>query len=145
MVNTHNFIHMYLTSMDKGFGSTMFQILIAAVFFDVLLGTARGISLKKINSTISVNGLAKHAMIVIVPMFLYPYVDIMGYGYFGDAVVAYLSFTQCTSLMENWISLGLPFKEEWRQFFDEKKIEQKGRYGSIHTDNPVPDENEKKL
>lgn len=145
MTHSQIFLHMYINSIDKGFGSIMFQLLIGTVVLDFLLGTVRGISLKKINSTISVNGLAKHAMIVIVPMFLYPYIDLMGYGYFGDAIIGFLVLSQGQSLLENWIAIGLPFKPEWRQFFDEKKIEQKERRGTIHTDDPVPDENEKKL
>ncbi|WP_429971272.1 phage holin family protein [Fructilactobacillus sp. Tb1] len=144
-MHTVTFFHLYLTSMDKGFGSFMFQALIAVVIADVLLGTVRGWLLKKVNSTISVNGLAKHVMIIVIPMFLYPYVDIMGYGYFGDAVIAYLAYAQLTSLAENWIAMGLPFDPKWKQYFDEKKIEQKMRTGSIHTDNPVPDEKDKKL
>lgn len=140
-----NFFHLYLNSMDKGLSSVMFQLLIGVVVLDIVLGIARAISLKKVNSTIAVNGLAKHAMIVIIPMFLYPYIDLMGYGYFGDTVIAFLVLSQGQSLLENWIAMGLPFNPEWRQFFDEKKIEQKMRPGSIHTDDPVPDENEKKL
>lgn len=143
--HTHMFYHTYFSSLDKGFGSIMFQILIFATFADMFLGAARGFALRKWNSTISIKGIAKHTAIVVVPMFVYPFVDMMGFGYVGDAGITFLAFAQASSVMENWIALGLPFKDSWKKYFDNKKIEQKEREQSIHTDDPVPDENEKKL
>ncbi|KRN77622.1 hypothetical protein IV67_GL001466 [Weissella minor] len=63
----------------------------------------------------------------------------------ADGLIAFLALSEAGSVLENWIAMGLPFKEEWRRFFDEKKLEQKERVGTVHTDEALPNENDKKL
>lgn len=69
----------------------------------------------------------------------------MGYSTVADAAIAFLALSEGGSVLENWIALGMPFRPEWRQFFDEKKLEQKERVGTIHTDVDVPEQHDKKL
>lgn len=132
-------------SFDKGWTSNYYMLLVALVFADLILGFGRAIALKKFNSTIGLAGITKHVMVLIVPMLIYPFVDIIGYGSVADGLIAFLALSEAGSVLENWIAMGLPFKEEWRRFFDEKKLEQKERVGTIHTDEVLPNENDKKL
>lgn len=138
-------IHGMAASFDKGWTSHYYMLLTALVFADLFLGFGRAISLKKFNSTICLAGITKHVAVLVVPMLLYPFVDIMGYGSVADGLIAFLALSEGGSVLENWIAMGLPFKEEWRSFFDEKKLEQKERVGTIHTDEQAPDETDKKL
>lgn len=134
-----------MNSFQNGASSYIFMALVALVFADLALGVGRSISQHKFNSTIALSGVTKHALILIVPLMLYPFADVLGYTSIGDTILSFLVLSQAGSVLENWISLGLPFRPEWRKFFDDKKIEQKERTGSVHTDDPVPDETDKKL
>ncbi len=132
-------------SFDKGWTSHYYMLLAGLVFADLFLGFSRAISLKKFNSTIGLAGITKHVTVLVVPMLLYPFVDVMGYGSVADGIIAFLALSEGGSVLENWIAMGLPFKEEWRRFFDEKKLEQKERVGTVHTDEELPHENDKIL
>lgn len=130
-------------SFDKGLTSLTYLTLVMLVFADLVLGFGRAIVLRKFNSTIGLAGITKHVMLLIIPMMLYPFVDLMGYSTVADAAIAFLAFSEAGSVLENWIALGLPFKPKWRQFFDEKKLEQKERVGTIHIYEELTNENDK--
>lgn len=132
-------------SFQNGISSYIFMTLVALVFADLALGVGRAIAQHKFNSTIGIVGVVNHALMLIIPIMLYPFADVLGYASIGDGFLTFLVVTQAGSVLENWIAAGLPFRPEWRKLFDNKKIEQKERIGSVHTDNPVPDETEKKL
>lgn len=130
---------------NRGWTSLTYLTLVVLVFANLILWFKRAIALKKFNSTIGLAGITKHVMVLIIPMMLYPFVDWMGYSTVADAAIAFLALSEGGSVLENWIALGMPFRPEWRQFFDEKKLEQKERVGTIHTDVDVPEPHDKKL
>jgi toxin secretion/phage lysis holin len=131
--------------MEHGITSYMYILLIALTFSDIALGTARAFVRKKINSSIAKSGILKNALLLIIPAILYPFADMIGYRTMGDAFIGFLALSQGYSVVENWVGLGLPFNENWESFFDDKKMEQKHRIGTVHTDVIVPDEFDKKL
>ncbi|MHA7612284.1 phage holin family protein [Weissella viridescens] len=97
---------------------------------DILLGTAKAFSQKKINSTIAKEGMTKNLMILVVPALLLPLADLMGYADPALTLLTFLVLAQGYSVLENWIALGLPFKESWRNYFDDEKIKQKENPGT---------------
>ncbi|MBS0950065.1 phage holin family protein [Weissella minor] len=125
--------------------SYSYLALFVLTMLDLILGNIRAIVQKKVNSAVGKQGWLINAALLIVPGLLLPFADVMGYGDAANALISFLVISQAYSVVENWTALGLPFNQKWLKIFDDKKIEQKQRVNSVHTDDPVPDETDKKL
>lgn len=125
--------------------SYMFLLYFAVVVFDCILGSYRAWKLHKVNSTLAKAGMIEHALLIFVPMVFYPFADVLGFTYVADTILTGLIVVEGYSVVENWIACGFPFNQEWLKFFDDKKLEQKMRVGTVHTEEDVPEENDKRL
>lgn len=143
-VQMENINHLF-SVLGKGIGSYTFMALALLTVSDLILGSVRAFVQKKVNSSIAKAGLLRNAMLIVIPALLYPMAVVMNYGAVAEAFMGFLVLSQIYSVVENWVGLGLPFNDKWQSFFDAKKIEQKKRIGSIHTDLITPDEVEKRL
>ena len=88
--------------------SPFIHILIWAVFFDIVTGTARAFILKKGDSTIGLKGLIKHALVLLLIFFVNVYLPIFNYGYAARGFNVFFIVQYLVSISENWGALGLP-------------------------------------
>lgn len=98
------------------------RILILLTVLDIVLGFWGAVKYRELNSTKAKDGMAKNFAIVVIPMIASHFVVGTGYVPVVDGIVSFFILSQAISVLENWISLGLPFKQEWVAFFDEQKI-----------------------
>lgn len=125
MENVFNIITTFITRVT----SYSFVALVVLTIVDILMGTAKAFLHKKLNSTVAKEGAVKNSMIIVVPALLLPIADLMGYADPANALLSFIVLAQVYSVLENWIALGLPFKESWRSYFDDEKIKQKENPG----------------
>jgi toxin secretion/phage lysis holin len=88
------------------------QILLIAMFFDVLSGAARALSQQKLNSTIAWSGIGKKALTIIIvsSVFLFGRLLISDQvaAPLGTAVIGYYTYVEALSILENSAAAGLP-------------------------------------
>ncbi|MBM7617313.1 toxin secretion/phage lysis holin [Weissella uvarum] len=126
---------MMIKLFEQSWPTKYYLLLVALVFADLVLGFGRAVVLHKFNSTIGLVGIIKHVMILLIPFMLYPFVAAIGYSGVADGIILFLVMSQGGSVLENWVALGLPFKAEWKNFFDDQKLAQKTQYGSTDESN----------
>lgn len=107
-----------LTAMLKTWEIHMFSILI---FLDILSGFAKGIVLKKANSTKGLLGIVKHFLVVLLVYTFYPYLVLLGAKPLAFAFVAFFIGAYGISVMENYGQLGLPMPNFLRLYFEKLK------------------------
>ena len=104
------------------FKEPVIRYIMLAVAIDVALGTIKAIENHALNSTTSINGLFKQALIIILPPLLHPIlVSITGGDIFYGGFIMLLMLTVLLSIVENYAALGLPYPEVLTRFIDSKK------------------------
>ena len=101
--------------------SHIFSAMLIATFVDILLGIVCAIISKSLNSTISKDGLIKHALLILIPPLLIPVFFAVNKGTYWDIFESLVLFAQLIGASENWIRLGLPFPEVIAKYLDNEK------------------------
>lgn len=101
--------------------SHIFSAMLIATFVDILLGIVCAIISKSLNSTISKDGLIKHALLILIPPLLIPVFFAVGKAPGWDMFESLVLFAQLIGASENWIRLGLPFPELIAKYLDNEK------------------------
>lgn len=79
-----------------------------AIFFDILTGTLKSFKHKKTSSSISLFGISKHLVILLLILVINIYLPLFGFNYYAQAFTGWMFFSYLISLTENWGELGLP-------------------------------------
>lgn len=82
------------------------QLLLATILFDFLTGVARAVHEGKLNSTVGINGLIKHSIVVMLALTLGHFTGGTNMAWFGHSIVVGFAGQNLVSLMENWSLAG---------------------------------------
>lgn len=85
--------------------------LILCVFFDIFTGTLKSFKTKETSSTISLFGIAKHALVVLLIFVLNIYLPLFGFQTYAHGFTLWMVVTYLISIAENWGALGLPLPD----------------------------------
>ncbi|TVV31736.1 phage holin family protein [Weissella cibaria] len=116
----------YLTPLISLQHSDMLAVLIVVSILDIILGYAKAFTLKIVDSSVGTAGILKHILMVSVPLLIYPLF------FLGNALAAWNAFvvsiiaSNAVSAMENWVQMGLPFPDGFKQYLrnNKKKLQQ---------------------
>lgn len=86
----------------------LFHIFMVMVLADIFAGTVKAIKLKKSNSTIGINGILRHLLVIFVMVLIGIYLPLLGQETYMVTIYIYMIFQYLTSFFENWGELGLP-------------------------------------
>lgn len=89
----------------------LMHALVLCVFFDILTGTLKSFKAKKTSSSVSLFGIAKHSLIVLVMIVLNIYLPLFGFTLYAQGFTLWMIVTYLISLTENWGELGLPLPD----------------------------------
>lgn len=104
-------------------GSHLFAVIILASVIDIILGTIKGLLSKRLNSTISSQGIIKHVLMISIPPLTIPIFYALNYPDGWNLFAGLVLFTNVLSISENWIALGLPFPKQVGDYLDDRKKE----------------------
>lgn len=106
-----NIVDVTRESIDS---DTMFQILLVVIIIDILTGIGRSYKEKTWNSTVGLNGMIRHGIILIVSGVVYYFSRQMNAEQFAHAFTFAFTVEYLISISENWALSGykLPNKIE---------------------------------
>lgn len=78
------------------------------VFFDIFTGTLKSFKTKETSSSVSLFGIAKHALVVLLIFVLNVYLPLFGFQTYAHGFTLWMVVTYLISIAENWGALGLP-------------------------------------
>ncbi|MFM1581203.1 phage holin family protein [Helcococcus bovis] len=102
--------------------SPVFQGLIALIALDILTGVAKAIKNKKINSTIGINGLIKHTVVMLLQGLIAIYVRAVGGAnltFISKSIGIFYIAQYGFSLIENLNELNVPLPLWVSKFFSQ--------------------------
>lgn len=105
------------------------EIFLWAVMFDLLTGITKSFSpkaKKKADSTKGLYGLAKHLLIMMLVLTIYPILDVMGFDSISNAVVFFYIAEYAISILENLEVMGFPIPDFLKARF-EKMVDDSGK------------------
>ncbi len=108
--------------------------LIWCVFFDILTGLLKSFKTGETSSTVSLFGIAKHALVVLLMFVLNVYLPLFGFALYAQGFTLWMIITYAISLTENWGHLGLPLPDVVRSSLIKLK---KSTENKIHIDANV--------
>lgn len=100
------------------------QALFIAIVLDILTGVARAWEEKKINSTVGLNGLIRHTIIVIAVFLLGYLTTASGTPWFGHTITIAFALQNVASIFENWRLAGHEIPEAIEDILDKVKTQQ---------------------
>jgi len=122
-----------LISARKMVDNPFMEAFLLAVLADMFLGFFKAFfpkAKKKVDSTTGLQGAIKHLAIMILILFIYPFIDAVGYGTIANTVLVFYVGQYGISIMENLEVMGIPFpnfiKERFEKMAVDKGKEKKG-------------------
>ena len=106
--------------------SQLILALMIVSVLDVLLGYAKAFTLKVVDSSVGTIGIMKHILMVTVPMLIYPLFYSSELVNIWGIFVVSIIISNGISAIENWNQMGLPFPEQFKDYFanNDKKLAQ---------------------
>lgn len=80
-----------------------------AVIGDIITGFVKSLVVKHTTSTKGLNGLFKHAALMLLILTLYPVLDLLGWDSLADTFISFYILFYAVSIMENLGQMGIPF------------------------------------
>lgn len=108
--------------------------LILCVFFDIFTGTLKSFKLKETSSSVSLLGIAKHSLVVLLIFVLNIYLPLFGFQTYAHGFTLWMVVTYLISIAENWGALGLPLPDAVEKTLIKLKKQTEDR---IHIDADV--------
>ncbi len=99
------------------------QILIWAIIIDVVSGYAKAFKLKKYNSTIGINGLIRHILVLFIMTIIGVYARALNQLPISIGICCFFIANYVLSIIENFDELGIKFPSWVRKFFEKMKDE----------------------
>lgn len=84
------------------------HVFMVMIIIDLLSGLAKAIKLKVANSSIGLNGLIRHAIIIFIVMMMSVYLPIFGLEKYVSWIIGYFIFQYLISVIENLGAIGVP-------------------------------------
>ncbi|EMG27087.1 hypothetical protein X560_0370 [Listeria fleischmannii 1991] len=100
----------------------LIHILVWSVFLDIVTGFVRSwIVGRNIDSTVGLKGLAKHFLMLLIILIVYPYLEIAHLHQIGVGVAVFYIAFYGLSIVENLGQLGLPLPPVVKERFEKLK------------------------
>ncbi|WP_368644855.1 phage holin family protein [Alkalibacterium putridalgicola] len=87
------------------------QTLISCVFFDIFTEMLKSFKQKETSSSVSLFGIAKHSLVVLLIFVLNVYLPLFGFQVYAQGFTLWMVVTYLISIAENWGALGLPLPD----------------------------------
>lgn len=95
----------------------LIHFFVLLVLGDIVTGLAKGVFLKKTDSTKGLLGGIKHLMVVVLVITAVPYLKLLGFEAVASAFeLSFIAF-YAISFVENWGQLGLPLPDFVKAYF----------------------------
>jgi len=104
ILELNDITHQIYSIYQNGF----IHALILCVFFDIFTGTLKSFKTKETSSSVSLFGIAKHALVVLLIFVLNVYLPLFGFQTYAHGFTLWMVVTYLISIAENWATLGLP-------------------------------------
>lgn len=82
-----------------------------AVMGDIMTGFVKSLIHKSTNSTKGINGLFKHAALMLLILTLYPVLDLLKWNAMADTFLSFYILFYVVSIVENLGQMGIPVPE----------------------------------
>lgn len=82
-----------------------------AVMGDIMTGFVKSLTHKSTNSTKGLNGLFKHAALMLLILTLYPILDLLDWNAMADTFLSFYILFYVVSIVENLGQMGIPVPE----------------------------------
>ncbi len=103
--------------------SIYMQVLLVIIFFDLVTGHIKAFVLKKYNSTIGINGILRHMLVIFVMCFVGVYARALHQVHISIGLCIFFIGNYALSVFENWQELNMPFPSWLRVYFEKLKDE----------------------
>lgn len=118
-----------LLSITETFGNPLFKILIVLIVLDIISGLIRATINKELDSSIGLEGLLKHMLVIITIGIVIMFTPALGLGILGDTFVVFYIIQYAISMVESFERLGLPVPKGLKKFLKDKQEEENyGKY-----------------
>lgn len=104
------------------------QMLIGLILLDIFTGIMKSAIQGKLSSRIGLSGLLKHTLIIVTNIVLVMFSPVFGLDTVATSLVIFYIVQYGISLIESWISIGLPVPNFVRNMLFEKESELGGKY-----------------
>lgn len=88
-----------------------------AVFADIVIGTFKAMKTGNWDSTTGAEGLRKHIVVLILVLFVCPYLKIMGLTVFAKSILLFYIAVYVGSIMESLDKIGVRYPSFIKQIF----------------------------
>ncbi len=103
--------------------SVYLQILIWAIIIDIATGYAKAFKHKKYNSTLGINGLIRHILVIFIMTIIGVYARALNQVTVSIGICCFFIANYGVSIFENLDELGIRLPKRVRQFFEKMKKE----------------------
>ncbi len=97
----------YLLSRD-----VLIHGIVIVILLDILTGMVKAFVQHKLNSSVSLQGLVKHILIIVLLTTVYPYLIFIGYEEVAGTIILFFLLGYATSVVENLSAMGVPFPKD---------------------------------
>ena len=87
-----------------------------SVLGDIMTGFFKSLNHKSTNSTKGLNGLFKHAALMLLILTLYPMLDLLKWDTMADAFICFYILFYVVSIIENLGQMGIPVPEWLKKY-----------------------------
>lgn len=111
-------IEMLLTAYRRILTVPLYHWFLFTVFADILVGTCKAMKMGTWDSRAGADGLRKHIIVLILVLFICPYLKLMGLQGFSLSILVFYIAIYAGSIMESLDVIGVPFPEFIKKFFN---------------------------
>lgn len=87
-----------------------------AVIGDIITGFVKSLVVKHTTSTKGLNGLFKHAALMLLILTLYPVLDLLGWDRLAEIFISFYILFYAISIVENLGQMGIPVPEWFKRY-----------------------------
>lgn len=102
---------------------SQYQIFYGLVLFDVFTGLGKAIIKKRMNSTIGVNGMVKHFVILAMVTLIGPYLSLLNLDWVAWIFIRFFMAGYGISILENAEAIGAPLPKWFKEFFEKMRAD----------------------
>lgn len=89
-------------------GDVYIHGVLMVIVFEIITGLVKAFVSHQLNSSISLNGLAKHTLVILIIVTIYPYLLFIGFKGIANALVLFVIVSYMISIVENLDVIGVP-------------------------------------
>lgn len=101
----------YILKLQSLVDNKFVFVYVWAVMADIMTGFVKSLSHKSTNSTKGLNGLFKHAALMLIILTLYPVLDLLEWSVMANTFLTFYILFYAVSIVENLGQMGLPVPE----------------------------------